>query len=137
VLHTLKAQGVKLAVVTNKEDRFTRVVLAAHQLLAPFDLVISGDTLAAKKPSPVGLEACLARFGVAKHRALMVGDSSFDVEAARNAGVPVWALPYGYNLGEAIESCQPDRVIADFSALVAADVGERFAASVASLSANV
>jgi len=49
-----------------------------------------------------------------------VGDSSIDVATARNAGVPVWALPYGYNMGQPIEACGPDRVIADFSALTAA-----------------
>jgi predicted dehydrogenase len=42
---------------------------------------------------------------------------AIDVATARNAGVAVWALPYGYNMGEPIESCSPDRVIADFSAL--------------------
>ena len=41
-----------------------------------------------------------------------------DVATARNARVRVWALPYGYNMGEPIEACAPDRVIADFSVLV-------------------
>jgi phosphoglycolate phosphatase len=122
VLHILKGQGVKLAVVTNKEKRYTQVVLDAHQLAPLFDRVISGDTFTTKKPTPVGIEACLSQFGVARERALFVGDSSIDVATARNAGVPVWVLPYGYNMGEPIESCQPDRVVADFSALVAADV---------------
>jgi phosphoglycolate phosphatase len=36
---------------------------------------------------------------------LFVGDSSIDVATARNAGVPVWVLPYGYNMGEPIEAC--------------------------------
>lgn len=119
VLHTLKAQGVKLAVVTNKEDRYTQVVLDAHRLAPLFDRVISGDTLPTKKPDPAGIAACLTQFGVSKERALFVGDSSIDVATARNAGVAVWALPYGYNMGQPIEACQPDRVIADFSALTA------------------
>ena len=119
VLHTLKAQGVKLAVVTNKEDRYTQVVLDAHRLAPLFDRVISGDTLPTKKPDPSGIAACLTQFGVSKERALFVGDSSIDVATARNAGVAVWALPYGYNMGQPIEACHPDRVIADFSALTA------------------
>ena len=51
-------------------------------------------------------------------RALFVGDSSIDVATARHAGVRVWALPYGYNMGEAITACNPDRVIEDISALL-------------------
>ena len=132
VLHILRGQGVKLAVVTNKEQRYTQVVLDAHQLAPLFDRVISGDTFATKKPTSVGIEACLAQFGVSRERALFVGDSSIDVATARNAGVPVWVLPYGYNMGEPIESTGADRVVADFSALVAADVGLQFEKSLAS-----
>lgn len=116
-LLALRAEGVKLAVMTNKEGRYTRVVLDAHQMAPLFDHVISGDTLPVKKPNPAGIDDCLQRFGVARERTLFVGDSSIDVATARNAQITVWALPYGYNMGEPIESCHPDRVIADFSAL--------------------
>jgi phosphoglycolate phosphatase len=60
----------------------------------------------------------LAQFGVPKHRALFVGDSSIDVATARNGGVAVWALPYGYNMGQPIAACAPDRVITDCSVLL-------------------
>ena len=62
--------------------------------------------------------ACLAQFGVAASEALFVGDSSIDVATARNAGVSVWALPYGYNMGQPIAACAPDRIIADCSLLL-------------------
>lgn len=117
-LHGLRERGVKLAVVTNKEGRYTQTVLDAHALAPLFDRVISGDTLTVKKPNPLAISDCLLRYGVAAHRALFVGDSSIDVATARNAGVAVWALPYGYNMGEPIEACAPDRVIPDFRALL-------------------
>ena len=117
-LTALRARGVKTAVVTNKEGRYTATVLDAHQLTPLLDCVVSGDTLPTKKPNPAGIDHCLAQFGVTKDRALFVGDSSIDVATARNGGVAVWALPYGYNMGETIESCNPDRVIADCSALL-------------------
>ena len=117
-LAALRAVGVKLALVTNKEGRYTSTVLKAHQLTPLFDRVVSGDTLLTKKPDPAGIQSCLAAFGVLRQRALFVGDSSIDVATARNAGVPVWALPYGYNMGQPIEACAPDRVIADCSLLL-------------------
>lgn len=117
-LEALRARGVKLAVVTNKEGRYTDTVLAAHQLAPLLDKVVSGDTLPTKKPNPEGIGICLAQFGVPRERAIFVGDSSIDVATARAAGVAVWALPYGYNMGQAIESCGPDRVIANCSALL-------------------
>ncbi|MEQ1657593.1 MAG: phosphoglycolate phosphatase [Hylemonella sp.] len=118
VLKSLRAQGIHLAVVTNKEARYTRTVLAAHALEPLFDRVVSGDTLPTKKPDPAGIRSCLAQFQVDAARALFVGDSSIDVASARNAGVPVWALPYGYNMGQPIEACGPDRVIPDFRQLL-------------------
>ena len=60
---------------------------------------------------------CLTQFGVAPERTLFVGDSSIDVATARNAGVAVWLLPYGYNMGQPLAACAPDRIIADLSEL--------------------
>jgi len=117
-LQALRAQGVKLAVVTNKESRYTQVVMNVHQLGPLFDAVVSGDTFPTKKPDPAGVLQCLAQFGAAKERTLFVGDSSIDAATARNAGVPVWLLPYGYNMGQAIDACAPDRVVSDFSSLL-------------------
>jgi phosphoglycolate phosphatase len=116
-LQRLKAQGVRLGVVTNKEGAYTQTVLDAHRLTPLFDCVISGDTLATKKPQPEGVLSCLKRFGVTPDKTLFVGDSSIDVATARNAGVTVWAVPYGYNMGHAIEVSQPDRIIASFAEL--------------------
>jgi phosphoglycolate phosphatase len=117
-LTALRSLGVKLAVVTNKEGRYTTTVLNAHCLTPLLDAVVSGDSFPAKKPDPTGVQSCLCQFGVSPERALFVGDSSIDVATARNAGVRVWALPYGYNMGQPIEACAPDRVIADCSLLL-------------------
>jgi phosphoglycolate phosphatase len=117
-LTALRSLGVKLAVVTNKEGRYTTTVLNAHSLSPLLDAVVSGDSFPAKKPDPTGVQSCLCQFGVSPERALFVGDSSIDVATARNAGVRVWALPYGYNMGQPIEACAPDRVIADCSLLL-------------------
>ena len=116
-LLVLRERGVKLVVMTNKEGRYTQTVLDAHQMAPLFDTVISGDTYPVKKPNPLGIEACLKRFGASRERTLFVGDSSIDVATARAGGIAVWTVPYGYNMGEPIEACKPDRVIPDFSAL--------------------
>ena len=118
VLDSLRGRGVRLAVVTNKEARYTDTVLRAHGLHTRFDMVVSGDTLPTKKPDPAGVQHCLARFGLHAAQALFVGDSSIDAATARNAGVAVWLLPYGYNMGQPLTACQPDRVIPDVRAIL-------------------
>ena len=118
-LAALRAQGCRLAVVTNKEARYTDTVLRAHALQSTFDVVISGDTFPTKKPDPTSVLTLLAQWNIEPSQALFVGDSSIDAATARNAGLPVWLLPYGYNMGESVEACRPDRVIQDISALLA------------------
>ena len=117
VLRYLRSRGVRLAVVTNKEARYTERVLGAHALTSLLDRVVSGDTLPRKKPDPAGVQACLGEFGVARERALFVGDSGVDAATARNAGVAVWLLPHGYNRGRPVAEARPDRIVADFGAL--------------------
>jgi phosphoglycolate phosphatase len=117
-LAALRAQGARLVLLTNKERRYTEALLAAHTLDQSFDALVCGDTQPTRKPDPAGLLACLQRFGVARGRALLVGDSRIDVATARAAGIAVWLVPYGYNQGEPPASAAPDRVIADLGALL-------------------
>lgn len=117
-LESLRKQGTKLVVITNKEAAFTEVVLRVHDLTQYFDKIISGDTLSTKKPDPAAIHHCLGTWEIKPNRALFVGDSSIDAQTAQRAGVSVWLLPYGYNMGEPIESALPDCVINDFSDLL-------------------
>jgi phosphoglycolate phosphatase len=116
-LARLRQRGAHLAVVTNKESAYTQTVLDAHGLTGYFDAIICGDTFSTKKPDPQGVLSCLAKFAVAPSEALFVGDSSIDVATARNAGVPVWVVPYGYNMGQAIADSAPERIIATIGAI--------------------
>lgn len=110
-LNTLRNAGVKLALVTNKEEAFARFVLEVHGLGSLFDVRVCGDTLPVKKPDGAVVRHCLDELRIVAARALLVGDSDTDVRAARNAGIAVWAVGYGYNHGRPIEASQPDRVI--------------------------
>ncbi len=116
VLETLqKARdyGVKQAIITNKERRFTDRILEMHGLHNAFDLVICGDTLAVKKPNPGVIDHCLATLGATHGESLFVGDSEIDVATAKAAGVVCWAVPYGYNMGRPIADAMPDRIVPD------------------------
>jgi phosphoglycolate phosphatase len=106
----LKQAGVRLACTTNKELRHTDRVLAVTGLDGFFDLVIGGDSLPEKKPHRSVLLHVMHALNASAERTAHVGDSSIDVQAARNAGVRAWAVPYGYNGGQPIESANPDRI---------------------------
>jgi phosphoglycolate phosphatase len=98
-LRAMRAQGLKLACVTNNPMRFAKPLLSRFDLLALLDTLVAGDSTAAKKPDPEPvLEAC-RRLGVPPGACVLIGDSAHDARAARAAGVSFLAVPYGYARG--------------------------------------
>lgn len=96
LLENLAKTSVKIGLCTNKPTEATREILSSFQVIDYFDSIIGGTSGYPKKPDPAGMHACLAELGVNPNRALYVGDSSTDVALARNAGLPIVLMSYGY-----------------------------------------
>lgn len=110
-LQALRAQGLRLACLTNKPTAFARPLLVLKGLDAYFEHAFGGDAFARKKPDPLPLlETCKA-LGTTPARTLMVGDSSNDAAAARAAACPVVLVSYGYNHGQPVTGVGADAVI--------------------------
>ncbi len=118
-LDALRDRGCRLAVITNKLEVFSRKLLDALELTDRFELILGGDTLGPgrAKPAPDMIDTAVLMLGGG--RFAMVGDSSFDVRAARNARVPVVALSFGYNDLPAAE-LGADVVVDHYDGLIAA-----------------
>lgn len=116
-LDWLQAQGYRLGCVTNKAAQFTEPLLTTLGIRDAFELVVSGDSLPEKKPSPLPLRHAARHFGVEPPEALMLGDSVSDVKAARAAGFGIICVSYGYNHGQDIRGAEPDAVIDSFTEL--------------------
>jgi phosphoglycolate phosphatase len=118
-LDILAQRGCRLAVVTNKIEVLARKLLDALDLIDRFEVIIGGDTLGPgrAKPAPDMIDSAILLCGGG--RFAMVGDSTFDVRAARNANVPVVALSFGYNDLPAAE-LGADVVIDHFDQLIGA-----------------
>ncbi|MCG9684597.1 phosphoglycolate phosphatase [Vibrio sp. Isolate23] len=120
-LAELHEAGFTMALVTNKPSKFVPDVLTKHGIDKYFVDVIGGDTFPEKKPNPMALNWLLEKHGCQPQEMLMVGDSSNDIKAAKNAGCHSFGLTYGYNHGEPISASQPDYVadtIADLAELL-------------------
>lgn len=96
-LDALAERGCLLAVVTNKAEHLAKLLLDELDLTPRFASIVGGDTLGRDraKPAPDLIHETITRCGGGTFA--MVGDSSFDVKAARNAGVPVAAFSFGYH----------------------------------------
>ena len=113
----LHSKKYKMAIVTNKPERFTYPILEAFGFARYFDAVIGGDTLSVKKPDPAPLQEVLTRLGADKAQAVMVGDSKNDILAAKALGIASIAVSYGYNYDEPVTRYAPDHVIDQITAL--------------------
>lgn len=113
LLDRLKAEGFGLGVCTNKLEGLSVQLLDALDLSRYFGSVVGPDTLGIAKPDPRPFREAVSRLGLIAPRAVMVGDSETDVLTARNAGVPVIGVPFGYT-PRPVEEFGPDRMITHF-----------------------
>ncbi len=111
-LEAMRDKGLRLAVVTNKPAAFTVPLLATTGIAEFFELVVSGDTVARKKPDPMPMRHVCEHFGLPPQRMVAIGDSMNDAIAARAAGIPVMAVPYGYNEGLEVQALDVDAIVA-------------------------
>jgi len=113
LLERLKSEGFGIGVCTNKLEGLSVQLLDALDLSRHFGSVVGPDTLGVAKPDPRPFREAVSRLGLVAPRAIMVGDSETDVLTARNAGVPVIGVPFGYT-PQPVAEFGPDRMIAHF-----------------------
>jgi phosphoglycolate phosphatase len=95
-LDALLARGLRLCCITNKRQAFSERLLADAGIRDRFELLLGGDALPEKKPSPLPLNVAAERLGVPAAEATLVGDSHQDLRAARAAGYGFVLASYGY-----------------------------------------
>jgi len=100
-------RGAELAIVSNKTERITRRLLASLGLADFFSLVLGGDSLAVKKPSPEPLLHAVRELSLAPDKTLMVGDSQLDLIAAERAGVASCGVTWGLIPEDDLVTCKP------------------------------
>lgn len=97
-LRTLHAAGIRIGLCSNKPDDLCRMLVQNFSLGQYFDEVLGSGGDMPRKPDPAPLLSIIERLGVSPADSLYVGDSKTDVTTARNAGVPVMLVNYGYTL---------------------------------------
>ncbi|MFT6985858.1 MAG: phosphoglycolate phosphatase [Psychromonas sp.] len=118
-LKVLKAQGYRLAIVTNKPFEFIGPILEGLQLNGLFEIMLGGDSLPKRKPDALPLLHVCQELNVSVEQCVMVGDSKNDILAAKAANMQSIGLTYGYNYGEDIGLHKPEAVFDDFADIVA------------------
>ena len=115
VLAALHRAGVRCAVVSNKPDGATRELAA--RFFPGLPAFGQQDGIPAK-PAPDMVYHALAELGVEASAAAYVGDSEVDVALARNAGLPLVAVSWGFRGREALEEAGAELVVDDAATLL-------------------
>ena len=100
----------RLAVLTNKPIRFSRMMLEGLDILRYFAAVYGGNSFERKKPDPVGIFQILADTNGKTEQTWMIGDSAIDVMTGRRAGVKTCGVSWGYAT-ETFKQNPPDFLI--------------------------
>jgi phosphoglycolate phosphatase len=109
-LDRLRDAGKRMAVLTNKPVRISRAILEGLGVAGHFFQVYGGNSFDLKKPDPIGVAALMKETGIPAERCLMIGDSSVDIQTARNAGVASCGVTYGFQ-PETLADPAPDRLV--------------------------
>jgi len=107
-----------MAVISNKPEAATREILHALDLAQFFRHVAGGDSYPEMKPSPLPLQRVIEAAGADNGHSWMIGDSSYDIEAGKAAGVNTMAVTWGFQPVETLKALKPDRVVSAFDEIV-------------------
>jgi phosphoglycolate phosphatase len=106
-------EGIAMAVCTNKLESLSVRLLDALDMRKFFGAVVGPDTIGVAKPDPRPFHEAVKRLGIRDARAIMIGDSETDILTARNAAVPVIAVPFGYT-PRPVAEYKPDHVVTHY-----------------------
>ncbi len=107
-----RAPDVLLGVATGKSRRGLNAVLEREGLTDLFVTLQTADTHPSK-PHPAMLRAAMAEVGAVPHRTLMVGDTTYDIGMARDAGARAIGVGWGYHPVAELEAAGAHRILAD------------------------
>lgn len=118
VLGRLHQAGVRLGVVTSKIRKTSLMGLDRFQLTGYLDAIITVEDVVQPKPHGEGILKAASILGVEPDSILMVGDSQYDIQAARHAGVHVAGVAWTAKGEDYLAKLEPDYMIRDMRELL-------------------
>ncbi len=117
LLLKLKDKGYKLAVASNRPNKFSLILLRHLRIMEFFDYVLCADKLKRGKPDPEILNKIINRFAVKKSQVLYAGDMVIDAQAGRRAGIKTVIVTTGSSSLSGIKKERPFKIIPEISGL--------------------
>jgi phosphoglycolate phosphatase len=112
----LKLGNFRKIVLSNKREKYSKRILDGLGIDKCFEDILGSDSVPEKKPSPVAILNMLEKFGLSKDEAVIIGDSNFDIEAGKAAGIRVIGVTYGFRSRDSLTDA--DFIIDNFDELL-------------------
>lgn len=110
-------QGYRMAIVTSRNIESLDMIMDRHGINQYFETKITASDKLTPKPAPDMVNAMLERMNLKKEEAIVVGDTTFDIDMGNNAGCRTVAVTYGNHPKEKLLESKPTFMIDEFSKL--------------------
>lgn len=118
MLEALKQAGHNVVLATSKPEVFARQILEYFHIEKYFDFIAGADLEETRVKKEEVIRYALEQFPVPSQReVIMVGDRRYDIEGARQCGIPTVAVAYGYGSMEELETANPNKIVANIKEL--------------------
>lgn len=111
----LSAKGIRLAICTSRGLNSLTRILTRHSLMDKFETAVTASDNLPGKPAPDMVLTLLERMGLKPEEAVVVGDTTYDIQMGQNAGCRTGAVTYGNHSAEQLRSVSPTWIFDDFT----------------------
>lgn len=117
LLRNLKDAGVVVTIASSKRSNLVQVVIDHHDLNDYFAMVVGAQEVTHHKPHPESVHITVAKLDIPHEQTIVIGDSTFDLDMARNAGVDAIGVTTGVHTKEMLERSDPTHIVEDLVAV--------------------
>lgn len=107
MLNSLRDAGIKISIASSKRRPLIEVVLDHHELAPYFELVVGATDITHHKPHPESVHHTIKLLGVQHADTVVIGDSIYDLDMARNAGVDAIGVTTGIHSRDILSTAEP------------------------------
>lgn len=111
MLRSLEANEVLITIATSKRRHIVEYVLDHHDLSKHFKMVVGAQDVEHHKPHPQSVQMTLEKLNIAPSDSVVIGDSSFDLDMARNAKVDAIGVTTGIHTREFLQKSSPRHIV--------------------------
>ncbi len=113
-LQAIQSQHILMAIVSNKPQRFTELILKKLNLHSFFQFALGPESVPFPKPHPSALLTALNQLQTSPILSLFIGDSPMDIQAAHAVPMKVGIIPHGFSSQEELKKYNPDFMVPHF-----------------------